>query len=164
MERQPRRKNEKRRSSRPTSNHNLALCRVVCRVGRSGWKRVCSFRRIILPPRLGLCTYKERGHIFTVEIHVRIHERRYAGLPTCIRLIYSTSETMNVHDAEPVGQGESVGENDIHKDTVNKKNRKGNVGSRKSTSRMHRSKTVILLSSFRFFFFFFSPLSSIFPC
>lgn len=27
---------EKRRSSRPTSNHNLALCRVVCRVGRSG--------------------------------------------------------------------------------------------------------------------------------
>lgn len=31
MERQPRRKNEKRRSSRPTSNHNLALCRVVCR-------------------------------------------------------------------------------------------------------------------------------------
>lgn len=43
---------------------------------------------------------------------------------------------MNVHDAEPVGQGESVGENDIHKDTVNKKNRKGNGGSRKSTSRI----------------------------
>lgn len=71
---------------------------------------------------------------------------------------------MNVHDAEPVGQGESVGENDIHKDTVNKKNRKGNGGSRKSTSRIHRSKTVILLSSFRLFFFFFFRLSCIFLC
>ena len=63
--------------------------------------------------------YKERGHIFTVEIHVRIHERRYAGLPTCIRLIYSTSETVNEHDAERRwGEpGESLEKGTIHVNT-----------------------------------------------
>jgi len=78
---------------RPTSNHNLALCRVVSlrseealrnefvRFGGLSW----------LGARRGRA-YKEREHIFTVKIHGRNPPagRHYAGLPACIRLIYST--------------------------------------------------------------------------
>lgn len=56
----------KRKRGAPTSNHNLALCRVVSTtLGGSASERVCSFRRIILAwPRVGTA-YKESVSIFS---------------------------------------------------------------------------------------------------
>lgn len=107
----------------------------VSRVGRSGWKRVCSFCRIILPPRFGRA-YKESAGIFSrLKFMVRIRERRYAGLPPCIRLIYSTSETVDEpHAKPPSGARERRLGRTIHGRTAVNQEGKKSEGSKKEST------------------------------
>lgn len=98
---------------RPTSNHNLVLCRVVCRGSEEAVGNEFVRFAGLSCLRVSACVYKESAGIFSrLKFMVRIRERRYAGLPTCIRLIYSTSETVDEPHAKPaqVGQGESLEE------------------------------------------------------
>lgn len=100
---------------RPTSNHNLVLCRVVCRGSEEAVGNEFVRFAGLSCLRVSACVYKESAGIFSrLKFMVRIRERRYAGLPTCIRLIYSTSETVDEPHAKPaqVGQGEKAWKND----------------------------------------------------
>lgn len=103
----------RRGRGRPTSNHNLVLCRVVCRGSEEAVGNEFVRFAGLSCLRVSACVYKESAGIFSrLKFMVRIRERRYAGLPTCIRLIYSTSETVDEPHAKPaqVGQGESLEE------------------------------------------------------